>query len=124
MAAWCGWRRQHGALDGERRAADSQVPLGRNGPGASSPCRTPVTREPVIEPGFEIAGSARQHGVADEDVRHAARMALREVDQGGRVFLIGPDRTGQLLEVVVLDPDGEPVGIHAMSLRTKFFNLL
>lgn len=77
-----------------------------------------------MEPGLEVAGSARRHGIADEDVRHAARMAIREVDQGDRVLLIGPDRAGKLLEVVVLDPDDEPVAIHAMPLRTKFFDLL
>lgn len=50
-----------------------------------------------MEPGLEIAGSARRHGIGDEDVRHAARMAIREVDQGDRVLLIGPDRSGKLL---------------------------
>jgi hypothetical protein len=28
--------------------------------------------------------------------------------------------TGRLLEVVVLDDDGQPVAIHAMALRPKF----
>jgi hypothetical protein len=38
--------------------------------------------------------------------------------------VIGPDRAGRLLEVVVLedDPDEEPVIIHAMALRPEFGN--
>jgi len=37
-----------------------------------------------------------------------------------RVLVIGADTAGRLLEVVVLDPDGEPVAIHPMPLRQKF----
>jgi hypothetical protein len=33
------------------------------------------------------------------------------------------DRTGRLLEVVVLDDD-QPVAIHAMALRRKFYEHL
>jgi hypothetical protein len=39
----------------------------------------------------------------------------------GDRFYIGADRTGRLLEVVVLDDDGQPVAIHAMALRPKFY---
>lgn len=44
----------------------------------------------------------------------------------GRVLVIGTDRTGRLLEIVVLDddPDEEPVIIHAMTLRPKFHHYL
>jgi hypothetical protein len=41
-----------------------------------------------------------------------------------RVLIIGPDRSGQLLEVVVLDPEDDPIAIHAMRLRRKFFDYL
>ncbi|MGB8504016.1 hypothetical protein [Mycobacterium sp.] len=37
---------------------------------------------------------------------------------------IGADRTGRLLEVVVLDDDGQLVAIHAMALRPKFYEHL
>jgi hypothetical protein len=40
------------------------------------------------------------------------------------LLVIGADTTGRLLEVVVLDPDDEPVVIHAMPLRSKFYDLL
>lgn len=40
-------------------------------------------------------------------------------------LLIGPARDGSLLEIGVLDIDGEdPVVIHAMPLRPKFYPFL
>jgi len=72
----------------------------------------------------EIADNARKHGVADEDIEHAVRNAIRVVSQGDRDLYIGADRTGRLLEVVVLDDDGQPVAIHAMALRPKFYEHL
>ncbi|WP_445183454.1 hypothetical protein ACTXG6_33970 [Pseudonocardia sp. Cha107L01] len=67
---------------------------------------------------MDIADSARKHGVADDDMRHAVAQSMRVVRQGSadRVLVIGPDRVGALLELVVLDPDTEPVIIHAMVL--------
>ncbi len=76
---------------------------------------------------MEIAPSARKHGVSDKDMRHAARNMMRIVpqDQEDRVFIIGADGEGRLLEVIVLDPDGdEPVIIHAKKLRRKFYRYL
>jgi hypothetical protein len=73
----------------------------------------------------EIADSARKHGIADEDIRHAVQVPFRWLRQGDdRVLVIGADRAGQLLEVVVLDPEDEPVAIHAMRLRPKFYDYL
>jgi N-acetylmuramic acid 6-phosphate (MurNAc-6-P) etherase len=72
----------------------------------------------------EIADNARKHGVADEDIEHAVRNAIRVVDGSGRDLYIGADRTGRLLEVVVIDDDGQPVAIHAMALRPKFYEHL
>ncbi len=41
------------------------------------------------------------------------------------LMFIGPDRNGALLEVGVLDFDGDdPVIIHAMALRHEFYPLL
>lgn len=73
---------------------------------------------------MEIAESARRHGIADDDICHAARNALRAVSEGDRLLLIGADRNGTLLEIVVLDADGDPVAIHAMPLRQKFYRYL
>ena len=73
---------------------------------------------------MEIADSARKHGIADEDIRHAVRNELRTIAQGDRLLVIGPARDAGLLEVVVLDPDDDPVAIHAMPLRPKFLDFL
>lgn len=75
---------------------------------------------------MRIAEPARRHGVADEDIRHAARNAIRRLDDGeGLTMLIGPARDGSLLEVGVLDINGDdPVIVHAMPLREKFYPYL
>ena len=73
---------------------------------------------------MEIAESARKHGVSDEDILHATRNALRAVPGIDRVLIIGADRDGRLLEIVVLDPDDDPVVIHADALRQKFYRYL
>jgi hypothetical protein len=72
----------------------------------------------------EIADSARRHGVADGDIHHAVRNAIRMIHQNDndRVLYIGPDRSSRLLEVVVLDEDD--VAIHAMRLRPNFYDYL
>jgi hypothetical protein len=74
----------------------------------------------------EIADSARKHGIRDEDMLHAIRHPARVVPGDGRDLVIGADRAGRLLEVVVLDddPDEEPIVIHAMLLRPKFHRFL
>jgi hypothetical protein len=75
---------------------------------------------------MRIGEPARKHGVADADMLHAARNAMRRVvlDED-LVMLIGPASDGALLEVGVLDLDGEdPVIIHALPLRPKFHDFL
>ncbi len=73
---------------------------------------------------MEIADNARKHGVAASDMEHAVRNAIRVIDQGDRDLYIEADRSSRLLEVVVLDDDGQPVVIHAMVLRRKFYDQL
>ncbi len=77
---------------------------------------------------MEIHPSARKHGVADEDIRHATAHALAIEDAGedpDRWLVIGPDRAGNLLEVVVLvTVEGAPLAIHAMRMRTKYRSLI
>jgi len=53
----------------------------------------------------EVADSARKHGVREEDINHALRNPLQVIPGEGRDLIIGADRAGQLLEVVVLDDD-------------------
>lgn len=56
--------------------------------------------------------------------RTRSQNAIAEVGQGDRVLLIGAGHDGTLLEVVVLGPDTDPVLIHAMKLRPKFYAYL
>jgi hypothetical protein len=76
---------------------------------------------------MRIGEPARRHGVAAEDIRHAVRNAMRRIDAEGDdlTMLIGPARDGAPLEIGVLDIDGDdPVVIHAMPLRRRFYPFL
>lgn len=74
---------------------------------------------------MEVAHSARRHGIADADIQAAIVGILIQAPlQPDRDLLIGVDTQGRLLEVVILDPDTDPVVIHAMPLRAKFYRLL
>ena len=71
---------------------------------------------------MEIYESARRHGIADEDMWHAVEFALA-VGEGddAKVLYVGPDRAGNLLEVVsVAREDGSEIVIHAMRMRAKY----
>lgn len=68
-----------------------------------------------------IADDARKHGVRDEDMLHAFRNPLRTEDLGdGFTMLTGGSRTGDLLEVGVIDGTDGPVIIHAMPARKQY----
>lgn len=72
--------------------------------------------EPIIlEP-------AHRHGVAEEDMFHALRNEVRHyVQDDGLVMIIGPDRTGALIEVGLTDWYGDLAIAHAMRpARAKF----
>lgn len=73
-----------------------------------------------------IGRPARRHGIADEDILHGVRNAIRRIEMDEELtMLIGPGAEGQLLEIGVLDLDGaDPVVIHAMELRPRFRDLL
>jgi hypothetical protein len=74
----------------------------------------------------EIHGSARRHGVADDDIQHAVNnaMAIDDQDDDTRLYL-GPSASGALLEVVtIVRDDGTELVIHAMPMRTKYRRLL
>lgn len=68
----------------------------------------------------DVHRSARRHHVSDEDILHAYRHAMTWVELGDdpqRYLLAGPDRAGNLLELVVLVTDEVELVIHAMALR-------
>ncbi|MBL7492333.1 hypothetical protein I6A60_29070 [Frankia sp. AgB1.9] len=79
---------------------------------------------------MEIHRSARKHGVADGDIRHATERYLvaYSLDDDGppwRELRLGPARAGNLLEIVVLLlDDGTELIIHAMRMRPKYRDLL
>ncbi|MDA8067424.1 MAG: hypothetical protein M0T77_02265 [Actinomycetota bacterium] len=74
---------------------------------------------------MRIGEPARKHAVPDEDMLHAIRNPLRAFDVDEVTMFLGPARDGSLLEVGVLDFEGEdPVVIHAMPLRPRFHPLL
>ena len=75
----------------------------------------------------EILPSARRHGIDEADVDYALRHAavVEEVGEDPlRYLVIGPDRAGKLLELVVMDRPQGPAVIHAMELRPKYRRLL
>jgi uncharacterized DUF497 family protein len=76
----------------------------------------------------EVHESARKHGVVDEDIDHAIDHALAIEDAGedpDRWLVVGPDRAGNLLEVVVLTTvEDTQLAIHALPLRATFRRLL
>lgn len=76
----------------------------------------------------EIADSARKHGIGDSSMVHARENAIKlaefEYDGEERLFVIGPDASGNLFELVAV-PVEEPVRIiHADRLRPKFHDAL
>jgi len=78
----------------------------------------------------EIHRSARRHGVTDAGIHHALDrpVVVADLDPDAdphKVLVIGPDESGNLLEVIVLElADDELLVIHAMALRAVYFGLL
>ena len=75
---------------------------------------------------MRVGEPARRHGVRDADIWHAVRTATRKIDMDDDLtMLIGAASDGTLLEVGVLDLHGDdPVVIHAMRLRPKFYQFI
>ena len=78
--------------------------------------------------GIQINDSARKHGIQDADIFHALdnmiRYAEQEYDGELRVFIIGADRSGRLLELVVVPADNPQRIIHADVLRPSRYDFL
>ena len=77
---------------------------------------------------MDIHDSARRHGVVDADMHHAINHALA-IEHAGedpdRWLVVGPDRAGNLLELVILTTvETTRLVIHAMPLRAKYERLL
>jgi len=71
----------------------------------------------------EVYESARKHGISDEDIQHGVDHALVVADEEGtgKVLYLGPDRAGNLLEIVsVLRDDDTEIVVHAMRMRRMY----
>ncbi len=76
---------------------------------------------------MEVLGSAYRHGVGIEDIDHVLRnaMVVEEIAEDPvRYLVLGPDRAGNLLELVVLDRPQGPAVIHAMTVTAQYRKLL
>jgi len=77
--------------------------------------------------GVEILASARRHGISDDDIRHAVENSLaggRSDDQTDFVMLVGPDQSGNLIEVGIVVTDDIEYAIHAMRARNQYLEWL
>lgn len=77
---------------------------------------------------MQVLSSAKKHGVSDADTlhpwEHAIRLVEYEYDGEERLFVIGPDESGALLELIAVPADAPGRIIHADRLRPKYFDLL
>ena len=75
---------------------------------------------------MRIGGPAGKHGVPDADIWPGVRNATYKIDMGEDLtMLIGPARDGAPPELGVLGlDDDDPVIIHALPLRAKFYRFL
>lgn len=79
---------------------------------------------------LRVAESALKHGCSIEEISHAYDLYMFEgvIDDGAdppKILTIGPDSTGNLLELVGgRQPDGDHLIWHAMRCRQRYLNLL
>ncbi|MCB0992877.1 MAG: hypothetical protein KDB16_18010 [Acidimicrobiales bacterium] len=71
---------------------------------------------------MDVEPAARKHGVPDDDMLHALRHHWRafETNDPAVTMFIGPSRSGEPLEVGVVQDDQGVAVIHAMAARAKF----
>jgi len=67
-----------------------------------------------------IRRSALKHGETFDSIRHALRHHVVEAefeDDPCKVLIVGPDRSGNLLEIIGIEEVAELLVIHAMRFR-------
>ena len=74
----------------------------------------------------DIYESTRKNDVSDGDILDAINFALAAAEQDdGKVLDLGPDKSGNLFEVVaVRRDDATEIAIHAMKMRRMYEPLL
>jgi len=91
------------------------------------PCFLQLPRSTTTLVGVEILASARRHGISDDDIRHAVENSLaggRSDDETGFAMLVGPDQSGNLIEVGIVVTDEIEYAIHAMRARNHYLDWL
>ena len=81
----------------------------------------------TIVVGVEILASARRHGISDDDIRHAVENSVaggHGVDENDLMMLVGPDQSGNILEIGIVVTDDIEYAIHAMRARTQYLEWL
>ncbi|QOR70840.1 hypothetical protein IM660_00510 [Ruania alkalisoli] len=75
---------------------------------------------------MRFTASAFRHGITQRQIETALQVPMRMVDQGGDLrLIIGATESGNLLEIVMADPEAaDERVIHAMPLRPKFYRYL
>lgn len=74
-----------------------------------------------MEPEPRVATSAFRHGLLEDDIRHAVRNRIGQHRMSNDFLMaIGGDRAGNLLEVGLVNHDGDIRIVHAMAARRKF----
>ena len=123
-----GFPRNGGRRRAERTGADSRYPrdeshLTASASRAVGPHHDGFANDSLLVDIFE---SERKHGVNDDDLLHAVGFALLEAEEDdGKVLYPGPDKAGNLLEVVtVRRDDATEIAIHAMKKRRMYEPLL
>jgi len=102
----------------ERTALRSSVPRLRLS-------RLPLLTTILVD--VEILASVRRHGISDDDIRHAVENSLaggRSDDETGFAMLVGPDQSGNLIEVGIVVTDDIEYPIHAMRARNRYLDWL
>lgn len=78
--------------------------------------------------GIRITPSARKHNIPDADMMHALDQMVRyreqEYDGEIRILVIGADRAGHLLELVLVPHDDPTLIIHADVLQPSRYRFL
>jgi len=71
-------------------------------------CLVPLLSLTTSLVGVEILARARRHGISDDDIRHAVENSVtgrRSDDETGCAMLVGPDQSGNLIEVGIVVTD-------------------
>lgn len=68
----------------------------------------------------DIRPAARKHGISDADILHAYRNAFDAYETDDKVMIVGGDRSGRPLELMVRLRGPVPEIFHAMPARPRF----